>query len=179
MVQGRQFPAGQYRVEENDLDHSIVLIRSKYGKATGMFVLTTPIANADPAGDMPALSFTRDENQYRLDDIWDAAGQGHAVRAVRSQKDSASKKAAASAPTHSTQGVVKSVDGTMLVITRNDAAHTEMTFMMNPSTHRQGTLAVGSSVSVRYREEGSSNVAMAVTAKPAKQQASHAAPKKK
>jgi hypothetical protein len=179
VVQGHQFPAGQYRVEENQSDHSIVLIRSEYGKTAGMFVLTTPVADPDPAGDKPALTFSRYENQYRLDDIWDASGQGREINASRAQKQTAPKHAAP-APTHSTQGVVKSMDADKFVITRNDTAHSEMTFMMNPSTHKEGTMAVGSSVSVRYRQEGNDYVATAVSVKQTKQQASaHAAPKKK
>ena len=53
-----------------------------------------------------------------------------------------------------------------------------MTFALNPATHLQGTVAVGTSVDVRYREDGKTYVATAVTAQPSKPQAIHtAAPK--
>ena len=50
----------------------------------------------------------------------------------------------------------------------------DMTFTLNADTKKDGAPAVGSPVSVRYRTEGSTNVATAVTAqaaKPAKAQA--------
>ena len=48
-----------------------------------MFVLTTPASGQDPAGDKPALTFMRDEKQYRLADVWESAGQGREVTAGR------------------------------------------------------------------------------------------------
>jgi hypothetical protein len=80
--------------------------------------------------------------------------------------------------THATRGVVKSIDESTMVITRSGASHGEMTFAVNASTHREGTIAAGAPVSVRYREEGKSNVATAIRVEPAKPQASHTSPKK-
>ena len=77
-----------------------------------------------------------------------------------------------STATHATRGVVKSIDGSTLVITRSGANHGEMSFEMNASTHREGTVAAGAPVSVRYREDGKTNVATAVKVEAAKQQAS-------
>jgi hypothetical protein len=77
----------------------------------------------------------------------------------------------ASVATHATRGVVKSVDAKTLVITRADKKNHEMTFTLEPSTHRQGTVAVGAPVSVRYREDGKTLVATGVTVHRAKQQA--------
>ena len=74
---------------------------------------------------------------------------------------------------HATTGVVKSMDAGTLVITRSGKPGGEMTFVMNPSTHKEGAVAVGSTVSVRYREDGKTYVATAITAKPTKQQAAH------
>jgi hypothetical protein len=37
-----------------------------------------------------------------------------------------------------------------------------MTFKLSPTTHRDGTIVVGSTVSVRYREEGKDHVATAI-----------------
>jgi hypothetical protein len=74
---------------------------------------------------------------------------------------------------HATTGVVKSMDAGTLVITRSGKPGGEMTFIMSPSTHKEGAVAVGSTVSVRYREDGKTYVATAITAKPTKQQAAH------
>ena len=70
----------------------------------------------------------------------------------------------ASAPaSHSTTGTVKSVDATSLVITKASGTPKEMTFVLNDSTQKKGTLATGAAVEVRYKAEGKSNVATAVT----------------
>jgi hypothetical protein len=74
---------------------------------------------------------------------------------------------------HATTGVVKSMDAGALVITRSGKQGGEMTFVLNPSTHKEGAVAVGSTVSVRYREDGKTYIATAITAKPTKQQAAH------
>lgn len=63
--------------------------------------------------------------------------------------------------THATRGIVKSIDASTLVIMR--IAHRgEMTFAVSPSTRLEGDIIVGSTVSVRYREEGKRHVATAV-----------------
>jgi hypothetical protein len=67
---------------------------------------------------------------------------------------------------------VKSVDDTTLVITRATGNHADMTFTLNESTHREGTIASDTAVSVRYRDEGKMHVATAVQAEPAKKQPS-------
>jgi hypothetical protein len=66
--------------------------------------------------------------------------------------------------THSTTGVVKSIDVSKLVITRPAATtkNKDIAFVMNPSTAREGSLSVGSMVEVRYRNEASQRVATAV-----------------
>lgn len=69
-------------------------------------------------------------------------------------------------PTHATSGVVKSVDDNTLVISRGKSG--EMTFAMNSSTHREGMIAAGNEVSVRYTSEGKMHTAMAVTARHGK-----------
>jgi hypothetical protein len=55
---------------------SVVLIRSEKDKAATTVVLTSPAIGHDPAGDKPALTFTRVQNQYRLHDIWNSGTQG-------------------------------------------------------------------------------------------------------
>jgi hypothetical protein len=83
VVQGHQFPAGQYRLESEEGDSSVMLIRGEKGNTASMFVMTTTAGGKDPAGGRPALIFNRDERQYRLADIWESAGQGREVAAGR------------------------------------------------------------------------------------------------
>jgi hypothetical protein len=66
--------------------------------------------------------------------------------------------------THSTRGVVKSISDSTLVITRSGKKAGDMTLALNSSTHRDGTIAVGTPVSVRYMHEGKDYVATAITA---------------
>jgi hypothetical protein len=73
LVHGQTLPAGEYRVE---IDGAVVLFRGEKGNGASMFVMTTAAGGQDPAGDKPALSFTRDETQYRLADIWESGSQG-------------------------------------------------------------------------------------------------------
>jgi len=79
VVQGHTLPAGQYRVQRDAMDPSVVLIRGEKGVAVTMFVVTIPAAGHDPAGEEPVLTFTRHETQYRLADIWDPGGQGREI----------------------------------------------------------------------------------------------------
>jgi hypothetical protein len=79
VVQGRTLPAGQYRVQRDDLDPSVVFIHGENGIHDIVFVLTMPAAGHDPASDQPALTFTRFEKEYRLADIWESAGQGREI----------------------------------------------------------------------------------------------------
>ena len=80
---------------------------------------------------------------------------------------------------HATTGTVKSIDDTKLVIARGRKG--DMTFTVSPSTHREGTVAVGSKVSVRYEQNGKTRMATAISAGASKQEAAahaaaHAAP---
>jgi hypothetical protein len=69
---------------------------------------------------------------------------------------------------HSTKGVVKSVDDTSMVVTLPTGKTKEMTFVLNPSTERKGTVAVGATVQVRYKTEGTQQVATAISVQPHK-----------
>jgi hypothetical protein len=85
--------------------------------------------------------------------------------------NSAAKSAAAkpaTAATHSAQGVVKSVDDSSLVITKSGKKGGDMTFKLDSTTQRDGSITTGSPVSVRYRMDGSSMVATAVNAEAPK-----------
>jgi hypothetical protein len=79
------------------------------------------------------------------------------------------KKSTTSTATHSVKGTVKSVDTSSLVITHKGS---DMTFALDATTVKEGSPAVGNDVSVRYRTEGKTMVATAVSVQPAKQTAS-------
>jgi hypothetical protein len=70
--------------------------------------------------------------------------------------------------THALSGVVKSVDATMLVITRTRKSPGEMTFVLSPTTVREGPIRAGARVQVRFRMEGRTQVATAILATPPK-----------
>lgn len=78
-------------------------------------------------------------------------------------KASTARTAAAATSEHVTTGTVKSMDATTLVITRAGKSRAEMTFDLGPSVHREGNVAVGSNVSIRYHENGAKHVATAIT----------------
>jgi hypothetical protein len=78
--------------------------------------------------------------------------------------------------THSTRGVVKSINDSTLVITRSGKKAGDMTLTLNSSTHRDGSIAVGTPVSVRYMHEGKDYVATAITAQQAKAPAAQSKP---
>ena len=89
---------------------------------------------------------------------------------------SASAKSTSTA-THSTQGVVKSVDSNSLVIEHADKnkKKTEMTFALDTTTHRAGDINVGSTVAVRYKKDASKLLALDIQPAKAKEAAHKAA----
>jgi hypothetical protein len=89
-----------------------------------------------------------------------------AAQTKTSQKADAGPAAHGAVATHSTTGVVKSIDSGMLVIARDGRKHGEMTFTLNPATEREGAIKVGTKVSVRYHADGKATVATAVVAQP-------------
>ena len=97
------------------------------------------------------------------------SGGSASASPVQAAARPAAAKATATKPpsgTHSTVGVVKSVTDTTLVVERSGKKKHEMAFVLESSTQRNGSIDVGAPVSVRYRENGSSHVATAVTARP-------------
>ena len=78
-------------------------------------------------------------------------------------KTSAKKTATAAA--HSAKGVVKSMDATSLVVTEKGK---DVTYVLDPSTKKEGDPAVGSNVTVKYKTEGTQHVATDVKASAAK-----------
>jgi hypothetical protein len=64
--------------------------------------------------------------------------------------------------THAVRGRVESVSATVLVIRRSALERREMRFVLNPSTEREGRIAVGDPVSIRYITHGDQLIATAV-----------------
>ena len=73
-----------------------------------------------------------------------------------------SQHRAKTAPDHAVSGVVKSIDATTLVITRLHKTPGEMTFALDSSTEREGPVAVGDTIEVRYHTDGHTLVATAI-----------------
>jgi uncharacterized protein DUF5666 len=96
-----------------------------------------------------------------------------AVTTTGAQAKPAAKTAAKTTmATHSTTGTVKSIDSNTLVISRPGKKGGDMTFTVNGSTQKDGTLGVGSNVTVRYQNEGKMMVATAISERAPKQMAS-------
>ena len=84
------------------------------------------------------------------------------------QSKAAPKSAPAAHTTTVMTGIVKSVGDTSLVINHSNAKGPEVTFQLNASTERKGTLSAGEAVSVRYFVDKATKVATVVTVKSAK-----------
>ena len=166
-VHGQTLPAGLYRLDSTG---PVLSIQGEGANHAAMFVMGTPASGTDPNGEQPVVTFTRYENQYRLADVWNSRTDGWAMSptafaaAAGQSATSTGKKSTKS--DHVTTGTVKSMDDKTLVLTRNNKKHSEMTFELAPSVARQGTVAVGSKVSIRYHEDGSRHMASAITAQP-------------
>jgi hypothetical protein len=102
-----------------------------------------------------------------------AAPQSHST-----QKSATNTKASTPA-SHATTGVVKSIDDNTLVITKKGKKTSAMTFAIDQSTAREGSIEVGSPVSVRYHAEGKKLIASAIAIQHPKQTAAHTATPKK
>jgi hypothetical protein len=76
LVNGREFPAGQYKVEEEAFGPSVLLIRGVHNDKAA-FVATAPVTAGSPG--QSALLFERHENQYRLTSVWESASEGQSV----------------------------------------------------------------------------------------------------
>jgi len=75
-------------------------------------------------------------------------------------------KSAPALGTHAVQGIVKSVDASTLVIARNGRRSTDLSFSLCGSTIREGQIAIGRVVSIRYVMSGQTRIATAVSAHP-------------
>ena len=77
LVQGRTLPAGKYVVSRVSEDRTAMVLRGEDANHKAIaIVLTMPADGHDPAGDKPALTFSRFENGYRLSTIWESASEG-------------------------------------------------------------------------------------------------------
>ena len=63
---------------------------------------------------------------------------------------------------HATRGVVKAISGTTLIVSR-PRNRGDIAFKLSPAVHLEGTLEVGATISVRYRDEGNDHVATAIS----------------
>ena len=77
VVKGQTLPAGQYRIEEEG--GSMLLFRAEKGNHAAMFASTVPAGGQNQAGTVPALTFTRYEDQYRLSSVWESGSEGWSV----------------------------------------------------------------------------------------------------
>lgn len=91
-----------------------------------------------------------------------------AAPAKAKAKTTAMAPATKPAATHATNGIIKSADATSLVISKTAKDTKTTTFTLNAATVTKGTLTPGSRVEVRYRKDGTENIATAVTATVAK-----------
>jgi len=72
-------------------------------------------------------------------------------------------KAKSSTSTHTMKGIVKSIDDTSMVVERGSGKNKQdMTFVLDSSTHRGGTIKVGETVNVHYRTDASKLMALNV-----------------
>ena len=98
------------------------------------------------------------------------ADHGAAPAEQQSTKPPAQRAAPVEVATHATTGVVKTVSATTLVITRRTAGkRTDTSFVLTPTTQKEGTLAAGSTVEIRYRTDGKQRIATAVSVEDAPQ----------
>ena len=81
MVGHQVLPAGQYRVERNEYDASILVIRGEHGARASVITPSIQADGQDPAGQQPSLVFTHGEAGYRLKDVWTSPGNGREILA--------------------------------------------------------------------------------------------------
>ena len=86
MVGSKQMPAGTYRLEQDSsMPSSVILIRGEHGNTAQVFVQTSPLKGASPAGDAAALVFVPDETANRLSQVWASPSAGREVTAHHSK----------------------------------------------------------------------------------------------
>ena len=78
-VHNQVFPAGQYRVEQLGADPSILVIRGEHGNNLSVISASVEATGQDPAGNKPALIFSRGEDGYHLKDVWQNHTDGREI----------------------------------------------------------------------------------------------------
>ena len=81
VVNNHLFPAGEYRVEQLGTDPSILVIRGEHGINQSVISGSIEAAGQDPAGNRPALIFSRGEDGYHLKDVWQSHQEGRELQA--------------------------------------------------------------------------------------------------
>jgi len=85
LVGSQKMPAGTYRVEREMSSPSVLLIQGERGNKAQVFVQTSPLIGASPAGDAAALVFVPDETANRLTQVWGSPTAGQEVTIHRSK----------------------------------------------------------------------------------------------
>jgi uncharacterized protein DUF5666 len=97
-----------------------------------------------------------------------SAASTAALAAPKDPAKHAATTTTAQPASHSVKGKVTSMDDSSLVIAKSSKKGDTMTFQLNDSTQKSGTINVGAPVSVRYRSDNGALVATAVTGHAAK-----------
>jgi len=80
VVNGHAMPAGKYRIEQDELSPSMLLVRGdQKSNHTATFVLANRDGGRDPKGSTPVLTFKHVENTYQLTSVWDSQDDGFDV----------------------------------------------------------------------------------------------------
>jgi hypothetical protein len=77
VVNGHTLPAGQYLVEQED--GTAVLIRGEGTNHAAVVAMTMAASEHDQSTMTPTLTFTRDENHYRLSGVQESPSEGWTV----------------------------------------------------------------------------------------------------
>jgi hypothetical protein len=77
----KEFPAGQYDITIGDLSGMVISIRDM-DNGMNAFALTNSADGFDPAGNQPALVFTKYETEYQLTQIWQSNMGGRELPAL-------------------------------------------------------------------------------------------------
>jgi hypothetical protein len=78
-VGNEMLPAGHYVIERDDNNTGALIIRGQRGTNAVAFLNTRPGDTRSPKPGQSAVQFRRDENRYRLSDIWMPDRRGESV----------------------------------------------------------------------------------------------------
>ena len=86
VVRGQTLPAGDYVIERDINQPSVLVIRGKEGSHPRVLVFTEPAGTHDPAGERPVLRFTQHDSQYWLADVWRSRDDGWEIESSPGRK---------------------------------------------------------------------------------------------